>query len=135
MTLLAELRAAHDELIQAIDEMESVAANSEADSPAFNSARFRIGRASLARRMLWHKIQSHLLPQVKEADSTVLRSLQEEDAKLLRHSSSHVGKWTPQAALDQWDEYKAAAKEMRQHMRDSVENERKLLCPLIARYH
>lgn len=132
--LLTQLRAAHDELIQAIGEMEQVAGQSAADSPAFNAARFRIGRASLGRRMLWHKIDRHLTERVQGPDLQTVQLLREADAKLLRHSSTHVSRWTPQAVLSDWYEYREAAHAMRQHMRDNVETERKLLYPLLARY-
>jgi hypothetical protein len=132
--LLRELRSAHDELLQAIAEMERVATQVESDSPAFNSARFRIGRASLARRMLWHKIFTHLSARVKDADVQTLDSLRDSDVTLLRHSSAHVGRWPPQAVMAEWHEYREAAKTMRQHMRESVEFERKHLYTLLSRY-
>jgi len=132
--LLAELRSAHEELLQAIAEMERVAAQAESDSPAFNSARFRIGRASLARRMLWHKIFTHLSSRVTGSDAETLNSLRDSDVTLLRHSSAHVGRWPPQAVMAEWHEYREAAKTMRQHMRESVEFERKHLYTLLSRY-
>lgn len=135
--LLAELRAAHVALLDSIAELEKACALPVPDEAPFTAIRWTLSGASLTRRMLWAKILGFLVPLAAQADDKAaaadLRRLQEDDIALLKASTAHVGRWSADAALADWNAYCEASRIMRGRMRAGIEAEKKLLYPLLER--
>lgn len=134
LRFLAEIQAAHGELLTCIALMERVTAAAAPDPAQLTRARFRISQASLARRMLWRRIHSYLSQRVSAGDSLVLGELMRLDLKQFERSSDHVARWTAQSAISEWPDYRSASRKIRGHMSASIRDEQRLLYPLLHRY-
>jgi hypothetical protein len=138
--LLTELRAAHAALLDSIAELEKACALPVPGEAPFTAIRWTLSGASLTRRMLWAKILGFLVPLVaqgeEEADRAAaadLRRLQEGDIALLRASTAHVGRWSAENALADWAAYCEASRIMRGRMEAAIEEERRVLYPMLER--
>jgi hypothetical protein len=131
--LLQELRAAHEQLLQAMAQMDAVTTGL-GDRHQYIHARFAVSRASLARRMLWNRIFRTITPLVSQADAARLFELQSVDVALLHCSSLHVGRWTTHEVADCWLEYCQASRGIRSKMAVAIANEQRQLYPLLQRY-
>lgn len=127
--LLAELQAAHANLQKAIDELAKLTEGPVPTKAELVDTRWRVSRASLSRRSLWARIQMTLSAGKHHQD--VLRRLQEMDIALLRASTDHVGKWSPEAVLSDWTGYCLASANMRTQMKAAIGVEKQLLYPLL----
>ena len=79
LQLLSELQSAHHELLACVALMGEVTAPATPDPVRLTGARLKISQASLARRVLWRKIQEFLLCRVQRCDAVTLRDLTERD--------------------------------------------------------
>jgi hypothetical protein len=138
--LLVELGSAHDTLLDCIAELERTCALPQPDEAAFTAIRWKLSGASLTRRMLWAKILGFLVPRVagetelKDGGAAAdLRRLHEDDIALLKTSTAHVGRWSAEKALADWADYCEASFTMRGRMKAAIENERKLLYPMLEK--
>ena len=128
--LAESLKEAHHQLLSAIDELERLTSGPMPDKAQLVSARWNVSRASLERRLLWGRIHLYLAKHVSAKAEDDLRELQESDIRLLRISSAHVNKWTPEAIIEDWAGYCRASDTMRSKMRGAIETERRLLYPI-----
>ena len=134
LRLLAELQAAHHELLACVALMQRVTASPAPDPVQLTSARLKISQASLARRIVWRRIQDFLLCKVRDGDGATLRNLTERDLEQFRRSTEHVGKWTSAAAIADWPGYQAASTQIRGRIVECVRAEQTFLYPLLYRY-
>ena len=134
LRLLAELQSAHHELLACVMLMERVTAPAAPDLVQLTSARLKISQASLARRIVWRRIQDFLLCKVRDADGATLRNLTQRDLEQFRRSTEHVGKWTGVAAIADWPGYQAASRLIRGRIVECVRAEQTFLYPLLYRY-
>jgi hypothetical protein len=130
-SLLAELRQAHELLLDAMGEVDNLTRGQVPAKAALTRVRWNLSKASLARRMLWGKILTSLLPALSPERTAALRRLQEGDISLLRASTHHVSKWTTEAALANWAGYCAASRSIRRKMAAGMDAERRILCPML----
>ena len=134
LDLLSELEKAHQRLSECMAEMDQVTREALPDRFRFTRARFRISSASLARRQLLGVICARLMPHVPEADAERLQALQRSDRDLMRQSAKHVATWTLDTVNADWASYCMASRELRRHMRDALDLERRVLTSLLQRY-
>ena len=73
MEMLTELRAAYQQLLICVSEMEQETSEHEPNPLRYTGARLRISRASLARRGLVHRIIKHLANVASSADAYAFR--------------------------------------------------------------
>jgi hypothetical protein len=130
--LLDELKAAHANLLRAIEEIDQLTRGPVPSRELLDSIRWRLSKASLSRRLLWGKILCVLSPIVGESIRAELRHLQETDIQLLRDSTQHVAKWTTENIIDDWPAYCRASERMRSKMGDAVAEEKRTLYPILA---
>jgi hypothetical protein len=129
--LLAELRQAHETLLDAMDAVDILTRGQVPAKARLTAERWKLSKASLARRMLWGKILTSLSPGSSGDRSDALRRLQEWDINLLRASTHHVSKWTTEAALANWGGYCAASRSIRRKMAANIDAERRILYPML----
>ena len=132
-SLLGELREAHEVLIAAMNVMDRLTRQSEADPSCFANARWRISQASLARRTLWSVIFRHLLPQANPKEVVELERLATADREMLRHSANHIFMWLPSKIEVDWKGYCEASLAIRWRMKACLGAERRILYPLLER--
>ena len=132
--LLVALQSAHRDLEGGIDALDGVVGATAPDPAALSSARFRLGRASLARRLLSQRVRDHLAAQASGSDLQTIRSLQQADFDYVRTSTSHIQRWSTAAALADWSGFREASLAMRAKLRAAIGAERRVLYPLLARH-
>ena len=132
-SFLTELRQAHEFLIAAMEVMDRLTRQSNADPSCFANARWRISQASLARRTLWGAIFRHLLPRANLKDVVELERLATADREMLRYSANHISTWVPGRIDADWEGYCEASRAIRWRMKACLGAERRILYPLLDR--
>lgn len=125
------LREAHAALIGAIEELAQLTSGPLPGREVLVDVRWAVSQASLARRLLWGQIHALLARRVEARFGRDLRRLQEADVELIRASAKHVGRWTIDAIVEDWEGYCQASELMRSQMLDAVAGEMRLLCPIL----
>jgi hypothetical protein len=129
--MLAELKAAHDDVLRAIDALADEVAR-PAPGDALPAVRLALSKASRRRRSL---LQCAILPALHDLDpenGRAVDGLRRQLADDLVTSSEHVGRWTLAQVQADWLGYRKASDAMRAHMRQRIEAEAALLAPLLA---
>ena len=129
----ADLRALHEELTAALDELDGLTEAEAPDRAALATARHRLSRASGRRRRLVETLTNRLLETASPAEALRLRALRERNAAQLHASTSHIGKWGLSHLMDDWQGYRAASSFMRQSLRDLISDDRETLYPLLEK--
>jgi hypothetical protein len=127
--MLAELREAHAALLGGIQDLEEATRAAVPDPSALAAIRWRLSRASGRRRRLVDQACAELRPSAP----TEIERLREKSADLLSASSRHVGTWTIEQVLADWDGYRAASTAMRATMRKRILEEKAVLYPLLGK--
>ena len=131
--MLAELRRAHADLLACIEELEQLAREDAPDRARLAKIRWKLSRASGARRKLVAAAHAQLSTALSGPDRERLATLMEEGAQSVAQSSHHVGRWTVDAIMVDWDGYRAASEAMRRTMRARIRSEQRALYPLLER--
>lgn len=129
--LLAEFQEAHQKLLQAMAELDTLTRGALPSNELIIDARWTISRASLSRRTLWNRVYAHLSSCGSSEDAADLRRLQESDMALLRSSSEHVSRWKIDAILKDWPTYCEASRGIRWKMKAALGGEKRLLYPML----
>jgi hypothetical protein len=127
--MLAELREAHAVLIAGIQELESATRAPVPDPSALAAIRWRLSRASGRRRRLVDQACSRLSSQARSASG--LDELRDNNSGMLSATSRHVGTWTIERVVADWQGYRAASAEMRKAMLARIATEKSILYPLL----
>ena len=102
-----------------------------ADRSRYTEARSRLSDASFARRKLLNECLQHLHPIVEPATAQALESFNRDNLDALGHSAAHVARWPADAIEREWHAYCRASREIRARMAAAIEEDRRLLCPLL----
>jgi hypothetical protein len=130
-TLLNELRSAHRRLIAEMAAMDQLTNEEAADVASCATARWRLGQASLQRRLIAARICDYFLHRLDPARCDQLKQLICADQALLRESSSHLGRWSAGALQEDWAGFGADSRELHRRKHAHVAMEQKLLYPLL----
>lgn len=129
--LLSALDDAHCELLASMTEMGLATSRTEPDPSRYVNLRWKLSRASRARRALVQSIHVELAGCVTPAEAAGLEELQAMDAAMLRATAQHVRTWTVEAINADWRGYCRASKLIRSKMREGIEAEKAILYPLL----
>lgn len=132
-SFLTELRQAHEVLIAAMEVMDRLTRQPNADPSCFANSRWRTSQASLARRTLWGAIFRHLLPRENLKDVVELERLATADWELLLYSANHIFTWVPGRIEVDWEGYCEASRAIRWRMEACLGAKRRILYPRIDR--
>ncbi|MEI9926658.1 MAG: hypothetical protein WDN44_01730 [Sphingomonas sp.] len=131
--MLNELRAAHEDLLAALAQLEQLTLQDSPDEAALASTRWQASRASGRRRKIFAAACAFLVDRVSDSDRIEIQTLQDLNATQLKASTAHIGKWTLQQVIDDWSGYQAVSRRMRASVRELVAADRATLCPLLDR--
>jgi hypothetical protein len=131
--LLSGVEKVYGHVIDCLAEMREVTDGPVPEPFRYTRARYRISNASLKRRQLFDSICTRLCPLLPLPDAAPLRALREKDREYLRHSANYVTKWTPTAVFDDWQSYSKEAKGIQRHLQQVVEEQLRVLTPLLIR--
>ncbi|MEI9849994.1 MAG: hypothetical protein WDN24_02940 [Sphingomonas sp.] len=132
MAAPAELRAAHDELLRLLTELDVMTQLDRPEESALANARWRLSRARARRRALVETATARLLEAAAPAEAERLRAYRDRNAEHFRRTSSHVGAWGLREAVADWPGYVRASAPMRREMRELIAEDRRVLYPLLG---
>ena len=132
-TLLSELRGAHGNLIAQMQALDTLCGVAVPDLPSLTTARWKLGQASLARRLLAARICEYFSARCEGPQARALGSLQLADRELLNHSAAHLAQWTTGSICRDWEGYCRAGNEIRRRTYDHIALEQRVLYPLLER--
>lgn len=127
--MLGELREAHEALLGGIQELEEATRAAVPDRSVLAAIRWRLSRASGRRR----RLVDQACAELRSGAPAQIDRLRENSADLLSASSRHVGTWTIEQVLADWDGYRTASTAMRAAMRKRILEEKAVLYPLLER--
>ena len=131
--MLEQLQGIHAELLSAISDLEMLIARASPDRSTLAEVRLKLSRASMRRmRFLEYAVYPQLLDGASAANTQTLKKLRDDAAALRAVSTSHVGRWTLQQAVDDWNGYRRASAAMTTSMRARIATEIEVLGPLFA---
>lgn len=130
-SLLFDLHRAHEDVLGGMEELGRLTRDSGPDEQLLCKARWKLSQASMRRRLLWARILGHLAPIAEPGVRNELMRLQELDIELLGVSTAHIGQWTTESIVRDWPGYCAASREMRRKMIARMEEEKRILYPLL----
>ncbi len=130
--MLAELREAHETLLNGIQELEDATHAPAPDPSVLAAIRWRLSRASGQRRRLIEQACTRLREGASPGVAAAIDRLRQNSAEMLAASSRHVGGWTIDHIVADWEGYRAASTAMRAAMRRRIEREKSTLYPLLA---
>jgi hypothetical protein len=129
--LLAELEAAHANLLERIAELGAVTDQPQPTRLESTSARMRLSQASIERRAVLNRALRYLGERADPAAAQTIAKIRAADGELIAHSVAHLAKWTAQNVDSDWLGYREASRSMRDHMAGTVKAEAQLLKPLL----
>lgn len=128
---LDDLRSAHRNLIARMEALDRLARGAIPDPTVLSMARWKLGQASLSRRLLTGRICEYFLLRCDGPEVEELVRLQQADRAMLRLSAEHLGKWTMESIARDWPGYCRAGTEIRRRTHDHIALEQRLLYPLL----
>jgi hypothetical protein len=129
---LNSLKTAHSNLLKAIDGLAQLTRGPLPEKDVLIEVRWAVSQASLVRRVLWGRIHAYLSQHAIEGVVGDLAHLQEVDRRLIRSSAEHVGRWSADAVMRDWPGYCGASELMRGKMIEAIQQERRLLFPILG---
>lgn len=129
-----QLRKIHAELDLALSAMDAASEGASPDRGNYSTSRWKLSVASRNRRSLVGRICQCLGPLASPEDKIILDRLYQDDMQMLRHSVAHVGEWTLDAIQQNWVGYREASRKVRATMTARIEEEKRLLYPLLRKY-
>ncbi|SDC04594.1 hypothetical protein SAMN05444678_101212 [Sphingomonas sp. YR710] len=131
--MLAELRDAHAEIVAWIDELELLTSFEMPDRVQLTGVRWRLSQASRRRSdIIESNVYRALLSGADGAEREQLLKLKAIGVELRQYSARHVNEWTIEKIVEDWPGYCRASLAMRNSMRARIEEERRVLYPLLS---
>jgi hypothetical protein len=127
---MEDLRRHHAQMLAALDELEQLTQASDCDDKVVTAVRYRLTRASSARRREVVALCERLL--AAGASDPALKVLRDATNASRGTSSSHIGTWTLRQVVADWPGYVRASDAMRAALRREVEREVAVLTPHFA---
>ena len=131
--MLAELRDAHAEIIAWIDELELLTSFEMPDRVQLTGVRWRLSQASRRRSdIIEANVYHALLSRADGPERDELLKLKAIGVELRQYSARHVNEWTIEKIVEDWPGYCRASFAMRNSMRARIEEEKRILYPLLS---
>lgn len=126
---MSELRALHQQLIEMLDQLGELTLQSAPDEAALAALRYRLTRASGARRRLVNTLCLELQLALPEDELAAVRAVRASSIAAMASSSDHIGAWTLRQLVKDWPGYCSASQLMRRAMREQIDAEKAALYP------
>lgn len=131
--MLVELRDAHAEIIAWIDELELLTSFEMPDRVQLTGVRWRLSQASRRRSdIIESNIYRTLLRNADGRERDELLKLKAIGVELRQYSAQHINEWTIEKIVEDWPGYCRASFAMRNSMRARIDEERRILYPLLS---
>jgi hypothetical protein len=127
---MEDLRRHHAQMLAALNELEQLTHASTCDDKAVMAVRYRLTRASSARRREVVALCERLI--AAGAADPALASLRDATNASRATSSSHIGIWTLRQVVADWPGYVRASAMMRASLRRELAREVTVLSPHFA---
>lgn len=131
--MLDKLQTLHLELLDAIAVLDRFAKSDCVQLEQLALARYNASKASRRRtQCLDTEIVPHLLVSATADERAAILSLHAISSAQMEASRTHVAKWNIDRIAAHWPDYCREGKDIRAKMRARIEEERKILYPLLA---
>lgn len=124
---MEDLRRHHAQMLAALDELALLTQSAVCDDKAVMAVRYRLTRASSARRREVVALCERLIEA--GASDPGLHALRDATNISRAHSSAHIGTWTLREVVADWPGYARASAAMRASLRREVAREVAVLSP------
>lgn len=128
---MTDLPEHHRKILELLDELEALTARTAPDEAALAALRYKLSRASSARRKAIESLCARFEAELPEMAAEPVRALRESVGTVLTHSAEHVGTWGMRDIVRDWPGYCHASFNMRRAMREQIDREKLVLYPLI----
>lgn len=128
---LFRLHRAHEELLAALEAVELLTRQLAPDPSLLGTARWKLSKASMCRRLLAAEIIAQLRARTEGGDRDKLLRLQEGEAELLALGTDHVRRWTAEEIAADREGFCEAARAMRLRLIARMAEERRVFHPLL----
>jgi hypothetical protein len=126
---MPELQMLHEQLLEMLDELDTLCERPAPDEAALAGLRYRLTRTSGARRKLIEALCVELLMTLPESERASIRALRESNVAAMTSSSDHIGTWSLREIMKDWPGYCHASRQIQQSMRDQIKLEKMTLYP------
>lgn len=130
-SLLLELHLAHERVLGAMEVLGRLTRECAPNEDRLSNARWKLSAASMHRRLLVRTIHDRLAPSATMTEAVDLRRLQILDAEIRQASTDHISNWTTSAILLDWPGYCEASIAIRGEMIGYLEEEKRVLNPML----
>lgn len=131
--MLGDLKQAHETLLACIEELERLTHDDTPDRQRLASVHWKLSRASVQRRRLVEAACDLLMTDATLIERSRVTALREDSAQTVAESSRHVGHWTMEQVVADWNGYREASAVLRKAMRARILQEQRALYPLLER--
>ncbi|NLS26332.1 hypothetical protein S2M10_13140 [Sphingomonas sp. S2M10] len=122
---MEDLRRHHAQMLAALDQLEQLTQSPACDEKAVTAVRYRLTRASSARRREVVALCERLI--ASGAKDPGLPALRDATLASRAASSRHIGTWTLQEVVADWAQYARASATMRASLRREIAREQQIL--------
>lgn len=129
--LLVRLKAAHEQLVREMENMERLTIGPPPEARELSAARWRIGQASLHRRSVSVRVLDFLADRVESGEAARIRLLRSDNQLAMSKSAEHVYAWTNETVARDWSGYCSASRAIRMDMKSNLLLEKQLLYPIL----
>ena len=132
-SLERDIREAHASLQACFRQMEEVLARPEFDATALTTVRLKLAGLRLTRGPLITRVALGLAGKLTKEEAAMLAELRSSHLSLLQTATAHTSKWTIDAIVSNWPEYRRETRNLMQRWVAKSEREQRLVCPLVRR--
>lgn len=133
--MLLELTNLHREILSQVDELADLTNANQPQLTRLATCRLALTRASRTRSRLIQNSYNQIYAFASAQEKAALSALATEGRAALVISVNHIGKWTLTTIVDEWPEYCIVSRAMQASMRARVDQEAKVLYPMLATLH
>lgn len=130
---LKRMQNAHDDLLRAIADMAAITQAPSGIREQYTAARWRLSKASKARRDLWDELYPKLYGRLTGQDAAALATLDAANGHLRTQSSAHISRWSAEAIDADWSTYCEASRTIRWCIMSILRHERRYVIPVLER--
>jgi hypothetical protein len=130
---LAQMQEVHEKLLKAIADMADATQPGTPDPEKFTYARWRLSKASRARRVLWEQVRGYIAGRASGGERDAIDRLVADNEELRRSGTAHIGRWSSQAIVQNWEDYCDASRSVRWEIMSVVRHERRNIMPILER--
>lgn len=131
--LLDELQSTFADLGECLDQLQQLLDEPAPDLARLTTVRLRLARLRLMRAPLVEKISRCVAGAINPSEAAALQEMRSAHQRMLEAASAHTSKWTLDAVVANWAEYRSTTREVARHWLERAKADQQLLYPLVKK--